>query len=76
MSHKHPFDWSGFVVHFVFGAPFGAIVGFAMWGKSSFTESTSMTPGWFFIGGGALVCGLIAGFLGDRFWQGIGDWFR
>jgi hypothetical protein len=52
----------------------GAALGFGIWVKSA--HSSSSTPGLFYIGGVALICGLIAGFIGDRFWHGFGNWFR
>lgn len=76
MSFHKRFDWTGFFVQFVFGAFVGAALGFAWWVKSPEVTSTSMTPGISYIGGGALVCGIIAGFIGDRFWESLTDWFR
>lgn len=75
MSSYKRFDWSGFFVHFVLGALVGAVLGFGFWVRSPEAASTSMTPGMFYIGGGALVGGLSAGLMGDRFWESLGDWF-
>jgi len=38
--YRRPFDWAGAVVHFIFGAGIGALVG---WGVSAQIESGS---GW------------------------------
>ncbi|MDB6174153.1 MAG: hypothetical protein JWL59_3464 [Chthoniobacteraceae bacterium] len=76
MSSKSPFDWVGFVVHFFFGALVGAAAGFGAWAKSPHASSVSMTPGFYYIGLGALICGLIAGWWGDHFWTGFCEWFR
>ena len=70
---KRKFDWLGFAVQFVFGAALGAVLGFRWWAKSSYALSTSAIPGVIFIGGGALVFGLIVGFLRDGFWRGFSD---
>jgi hypothetical protein len=76
MSYHNRSDWSGFFVHFVCGAIIGAVLGFGIWVKSPEATSVPTSPGFFYIGGSALIIGLIAGFVGDRFWQSFGDWFR
>jgi hypothetical protein len=76
MSNNRRFDWAGFLVHFFFGAVIGAVMGFGLWVKSSSATSPSLTPGLYYIGGAALVLGLIAGCLGDRLWHSFADWFR
>jgi hypothetical protein len=76
MSDHSRFDWTGFFVQFVCGAVIGAILGFVLWAQSPEEHFFAGAPGVFTIGGAALVLGLAAGFLGDRFWDRIGDWFR
>lgn len=76
MSYRKHFDWEGFSVQFVFGALVGLVLGFGFWLKSPQAASTSATPGYFYIGGTALIFGIVAGFIGDRFWHASGSWFR
>ena len=60
-------SWTGFFVHFVFGAVLGGLLGTAVWGWA--LDGQSAMAGLLCIGGGALLLGLIAGFFGDRFWE-------
>jgi hypothetical protein len=78
MNNKPPFDWIGFWVQFFFGAIFGTVLGFGTWAKSSWKTSPDMLPGICFIGGGALIFGVVAGLAGDRFWADLGNrsWWR
>jgi hypothetical protein len=69
MEQPHKRDWFKFWVHFFVGALLGAFLGFRAWGRSSYAFSTSMLPGAAFIGGGALVVGLIAGLLSNTGWD-------
>jgi hypothetical protein len=71
-------DWLGFAVQFAFGAVLGAVLGLRWWSKSSYALSTSPVPGVLFIGGGALIFGLIIGMLRDDFWRGFKEssWWR
>jgi hypothetical protein len=64
-------DWFGFAAQFVFGAVLGAVLGFRWWAKSSYSMSPSLVPGILFMGGGAIVFGVIAGSLRDDFWRGF-----
>jgi UDP-N-acetylmuramyl pentapeptide phosphotransferase/UDP-N-acetylglucosamine-1-phosphate transferase len=68
-----------FWVHFFCGALLGALCGFFVWGRSSYSSSASLMPGSVFVGGGALLLGLTAGIesdTGDHFWHSLRDWFR
>ena len=60
---NRPFNWTRFFVHFFFGAILGALAGlrFGVYAK---TQTELLLR----VGGAALTVGLIAGFLGDRFW--------
>jgi hypothetical protein len=71
-------DWLGFAVQFVCGAILGGVLGFYWWAKSSYALSTSTLPGVLFIGGGALLVGLIAACLRDDFWLSFSykSWWR
>ena len=71
-------DWLGFAVQFVFGAVLGAALGFRWWARSSYALSTSAIPSIIFIGGGALVFGVIIGCLRDDFWRAFKEtsWWR
>jgi len=69
MDDEPPFSWAGFLVQFFFGAILGALFGFRAWARSSWGTSPEMFPGMYFVIGGALIVGLIAGFFGDRFWK-------
>jgi hypothetical protein len=68
-GQPHKPDWFKFGVHFVFGALLGSFLGCRAWGRSDYAFSTSILPGFAFIGGGALVVGLIAGFLSHTGWD-------
>jgi hypothetical protein len=70
MKPPPPLGWTGFFVQFFFGAIFGAIMGAVVLGHSPHAGSPSSTPALFYIGIGALACGLFAGFCGDDFWRG------
>ncbi len=59
----------GFVVHSVCGAVFGAILGLAMFARSSDAGSVSGRPALLWIGGSALIGGLLAGVGQDEFWS-------
>lgn len=76
MSYHNRFDWEGFFVQFVLGAVVGLALGFGIWVKSPQAASISATPGYFYMGGTALVCGIVAGCIGDCFWHALGRWFR
>jgi hypothetical protein len=71
-------DWFGFAVQFVFGAALGAALGFRWWSRSSYNLSPSLIPGILFMGGGAIVFGVIVGCLRDDFWRGFREssWWR
>lgn len=71
MSKNRKVDWFAFWMHFILGALFGALLGFAFWGKSSYASSPSLVPGAVFVGGGSLLLGLIAGCTRDQFWEGF-----
>jgi hypothetical protein len=76
ISQHVRFDWTRFVVHFVCGGLAAALLGFGMWAKSADAPSASGMSGFIYIGGAALVCGMIAGCIGDDFWRKLGGWFR
>ena len=68
----------GFLIQFFFGFLFGGVIGFVLWGRSDYALSTSWMPGIVFIGGGALIMGIISGCAGDNFWKSFRDsnWWR
>ena len=72
---RNRIDWPGFCVNFVFGAFFGAVLGFRWWTRSDWALSPSMTPGAVIVSACALVGGLLAGVGKDDFWSGIGEGF-
>ena len=78
MPEDKKVNWPAFWVQFFFGFLFGGIIGFMLWGRSQFNFSTSWIPGVVFIGGGALLFGLIAGCARDDFWESFRDsnWWR
>lgn len=76
MGNPSRFDWSGFIIHFVFGAALGTVIGLGLWAQLGGRNSTSSTVGVLCIGGGALACGLVAGFFEDRFWGSFARLFR
>ncbi len=79
MPEQRRRDWLKFWIHFFCGALLGAIAGFTAWGRSSYGESTSFLPAVVFVGGGAILVGLIAGAAadtGDHFWHDVSGWFR
>jgi hypothetical protein len=67
-------DWIGFWVHFFFGAIFGSLVGLWLWARWVSThlatpdEDISVVA-FLFVGGGALLFGLFAGYFRDKFWS-------
>jgi hypothetical protein len=74
MGTERKRDWQKFWIHLVCGACLGALLGFGAWAHSSYGESVSARPAVIFIGGGALLFALVAGFSsfeGDAFWH---DW--
>ncbi len=71
MSDHDGFSWTGFFVHFVFGAVLGGLLGTGIWAWA--LDGQSAIAGLLCIGGGALFLGLSAGFLGDRFWESFRD---
>jgi ABC-type antimicrobial peptide transport system permease subunit len=82
MNQKPPFDWFGFWVHFFFGVLIGAGLGMWLWSTSSYATSASAWTGtspWsvlIYAGISALLCGICAGFYGDRFWEKLISFFR
>jgi len=56
-----------FAVHFFFGAILGSVFGLGFW-AFHFSGSESARTGLLCIGGGALLCGLVAGIAKDEFW--------
>ena len=62
-------DWFKIWVHFFFGAIFGSVLGLKAWGRSTYASSPSMWTGVAFIGGGALLVGLIAGVMAESGWD-------
>ncbi|MGV3530887.1 MAG: hypothetical protein ACO1QR_00850 [Chthoniobacteraceae bacterium] len=78
MDEPRERDWLKFRVHFVCGAILGAFIGLKWWAHSDYASSTSWVPGVLFIGGGAILFGLIAGVAsdrGDHFWHSWGNPF-
>src|SRR5947208_587414 len=64
---NRPFDLFRFVVQFIFGALIGALSGLFL------ALYLSATDAWLIVVGMALAVGLLAGFLGDRFWASFHD---
>jgi hypothetical protein len=71
MNSKEPLGWVGFFTQFFFGALVGAGIGVGVLSKSPFAGSPSYTPLICFMAGGALIFGLIAGFIKDEFWRNL-----
>ncbi len=71
MDKKREFDAIAFLLHFILGAIPGAGFGFYIWARVYDRRTgTFDTPleGLLFVLGGAIVFGLIAGWLRDRLW--------
>jgi len=69
-------DWFKVILHFVCGAVVGALVGLGLW-VNDCGDGDSFCGGAFWIGGGAIVVGLLAGVFLDRFWDALKDrWGR
>jgi hypothetical protein len=66
MSDDPPADALEFWVRFVCGVLAGAFIGFMLWLRWFYTFGPY---GWIGIPAVALVCGLVAGWWGDRFWH-------
>lgn len=66
-DEDRPFDWVRFLVHFFFGAIFGALVG--LYGGAGGSKAQILLA----MGLGAVIVGLVAGFFGDRFWHSFRD---
>jgi hypothetical protein len=71
-EYQRPNDWTGRILHFLFGAIIGAIIGFGGWARFA----SDNAQGWILIGAGALVLGLLGALWGDRFWYGFGRIFK
>lgn len=67
-------DCFAFCLHFGMGAIFGGGVGFVVWAQTRQAESS--TAGFWYIGLGFLIFGLLAGFIGDEFWHKLGEFIR
>src|SRR5215467_7509750 len=67
-----PFEPGRFVVQFFFGAVFGAFAGFCL-GVMIAPEPVQI---WLWVLGMAIALGLLAGFLGDRFWDSFREWWN
>ncbi len=79
MDDSRKRDWLKFWVHFVCGAILGAFLGLKGWAHSDYATSTSWIPSVLFIGGGAILLGLVAGVAadnGDHFWHSLGNPFH
>jgi len=68
MSSNDSSGWFGFFVHFACGAIFGALFGLYL--AAHLAEGGGS---WKFIVAPAVIVGLIAGSLGDRFWESFRD---
>ncbi len=62
-------DWFKTWVHAFFGALLGAVLGFRAWGRSAEAFSTSWLPGVAYIGGGAVLVGVIAAAAAESGWD-------
>ncbi len=66
-----PFDWLGFIVRFVLGALFGALVSFRVMISLSLAHPNLIPIG---IAVRILFCALASAFGGDAFWRTIRPW--
>ena len=66
-SGDEPNPWIGVAVRFFFGACFGAMVGLGWLAISR----TTVLPVWAWIASPALLCGLLAAYFGDTFWENL-----
>jgi ABC-type Mn2+/Zn2+ transport system permease subunit len=62
-------NWFKTCVHAFCGAVLGAFLGLRAWGRSHDALSTSWLTGVAYIGGGALLVGLIAGLAAESGWD-------
>ncbi len=70
MTSKPPQrNWFKIGVHAFCGAVVGAMIGLRVWLRSHDAVSPSLWPGVIYIGGGALVVGLIAGLAAESGWD-------
>lgn len=61
MTRRRKVDWAKFWVYVVCGAVLGFFVGCRAWGTSDDAMDPSMTPGFYYIGGGMIFFGLLSG---------------
>ena len=73
MDAGRKLKWFGVAVQFAFGCGIGGLGGAYAWARSHWAMSTSWWPGLLFIGGGALVGGLLAGVFQQAFWESFRD---
>lgn len=69
MAKNSQTGWFAFWVHFVFGAVLGGFIGLWIWGRPVFDLYDSTLAGVACIGGGAVICGLLAGLGRESFWE-------
>jgi hypothetical protein len=67
-----PNDWTGRILHFLFGAVLGAPIGLCVW----FWWNPAQAGGWVLIPAVAVILGLLGAVWGDRLWYGLGRIFR
>ncbi len=65
-----PNPWIGVAVRFAFGAVFGALIGLGWFAHAA----DDGPPVWFWMGLGAVLCGILAAKMGDDFWHNITSW--
>ena len=71
MNRKPSDDWFAFGVRFFFGALLGLFLGIRF-GVYFFEFGMAC---WLLILGSTVLLGLVAGYWGDAFWQGLKYWF-
>jgi hypothetical protein len=69
---NRPFSLGRFLVHFFFGFLFGVFAGFCL----AIMITSDPLQVWMAVLGLSLFLGLLAGFLGDRFWESFREWWN
>lgn len=71
MPKNKKIDWAGLWLHALFGAVVGAVMGLWVWLRPRWGLYDSSFAGMVCVGGGALVVGIIAGLVRERFWDDL-----
>jgi hypothetical protein len=70
-----PKDFAHFCIHGLCGLVMGAVLGLGAYTQSSARYATDFTPLFLYMGIGALIFGILAGFYGDELWKSIKSWW-